>query len=295
MDYRNVIEIHGLCKKQGDFALKDVDIVLPKGCVMGYIGQNGAGKTTTIKAMLNRIEIDSGSIKIFGMDYIKNEGEIKEEIGVVYDELMFHDKLKVKQIGTILKHIYKKWNQPLYEEYLSRFKLQGNKKVKELSRGMRMKLQIATALSHDAKLLIMDEPTGGLDPIVRNEILDIFMDFMQDESHSILLSSHITTDLERIADYLTFIDDGEVMLSGEKFDILENHGIIKCGKDGGGFIDNDDIVFCRESVFGKEIMVKNKSKYGKVDSGTVMEDAGLEDIMMFYVERRRKGSAGTCI
>lgn len=295
MDYRNAVEIHGLCKKQGDFALKDVDIVLPKGCVMGYIGQNGAGKTTTIKAMLNRIEIDSGSIKIFGMDYIKNECEIKEEIGVVYDELMFHDKLKVKQIGTILKHIYKKWNQPLYEEYLSRFKLQGNKKVKELSRGMRMKLQIATALSHDAKLLIMDEPTGGLDPIVRNEILDIFMDFMQDESHSILLSSHITTDLERIADYLTFIDDGEVMLSGEKFDILENHGIIKCGKDRGGFIDNEDIIFSRESVFGKEIMVKNKSKYGKVDSGTVMEDAGLEDIMMFYVERRRKGSAGTCI
>lgn len=287
MEYKNAIEIHGLAKNYKNFTLEDVDIVLPKGSVMGYIGQNGAGKTTTIKSMLNRIKIDKGDIKIFGMDYQKHETEIKEEIGVVYDELLFHDKLTAKQIGNILGYIYKKWNQNLYEKYLEEFRIPKSKKVKELSRGMRMKLQIATALSHDASLLIMDEPTGGLDPVVRNEILDLFMDFMQDENHSILLSSHITTDLERISDYVTFIDDGTVLLTGDKYSILENHGLVKCKKTEGSFIEPEDIVAERESVFGKEIMIRNRHKYEKMDSDMVVENVGLEEIMVFYVKRRK--------
>lgn len=295
MKYENAIEIHGLCKNYKNYSLKNVDIVLPKGSVMGYIGQNGAGKTTTIKSMLNMIEADAGEIKIFGMDYKKHEREIKEQIGVVFDELLFHDRLTAKQIGKILSHVYQKWNQGLYEKYLDEFKLPVSKKVKELSRGMRMKLQIATALSHDAQLLIMDEPTGGLDPVVRNEILDIFMEFMQDENHSILLSSHITTDLERIADYVTFIDNGEVLLSGEKYVILENHGLIKCRNEKENFVEKEDFVSERESLYGKEIMVRNRHKYEKGDSDTVIEDVGLEEIMLFYVNRRKKRYGGTDI
>lgn len=292
MEYENAIEIHGLCKNYKNYSLKNVDIVLPKGSVMGYIGQNGAGKTTTIKSMLNMIEADEGEIKIFGLDYKKHEKEIKEQIGVVFDELLFHDRLTAKQIGKMLGHIYQKWNQSLYEKYLEEFKLPASKKVKELSRGMRMKLQIATALSHDAQLLIMDEPTGGLDPVVRNEILDIFMDFMQDENHSILLSSHITTDLERIADYVTFIDNGEVLLSGEKYEVLENHGLIKCRNEKENFVEEEDFVSERESLYGKEIMVRNRYKYEKEDSDVVVADVGLEEIMLFYVNRRKKHYGG---
>lgn len=295
MEYENAIEIHGLCKNYKNYSLKNVDIVLPKGSVMGYIGQNGAGKTTTIKSMLNMIEADEGEIKIFGLDYKKHEKEIKEQIGVVFDELLFHDRLTAKQIGKMLEHIYQKWNQSVYEKYLEEFKLPASKKVKELSRGMRMKLQIATALSHDAQLLIMDEPTGGLDPVVRNEILDIFMDFMQDENHSILLSSHITTDLERIADYVTFIDNGEVLLSGEKYEVLENHGLIKCRNEKENFVEEEDFVSERESLYGKEIMVRNRYKYEKEDSDVVVADVGLEEIMLFYVNRRKKRYGGTDI
>ena len=199
-DYKNAIEIQNLTKKYDGFTLDNISFNVPKGSIMGFIGQNGAGKTTTIKLLLNLIRKDSGTIKMLGLDNAENEAKIKEQIAAVFDELPFHDSLNAKHLSVILSDIYEKWDKNTYYEYLDRFSLPRKKKIGEFSKGMKMKLQIAAALSHNAKLLIMDEATTGLDPVVRNEILDIFLEYLQDESNSILLSSHITTDLEKIAD-----------------------------------------------------------------------------------------------
>lgn len=227
----NAIEINNLNKSYKDFELHDVTFQVPSGQVTGFIGQNGAGKSTTIKAILNMLKTDSGDIKVFGADNVEAEFDIKENVGVVFDDIGFHPNLKPKHIDKILKGMYKNWDSEVFFDYLDKLALPLNKKVKDYSRGMQMKLQIATALSHHAKLLIMDEPTGGLDPIVRNEILDIFMEFIQDSEHTIFLSSHIITDLERIADNIVFIHKGKILLAEPKDTMAERHGILKCSKE----------------------------------------------------------------
>src|SRR5574344_1966755 len=244
-DYENAIEICGVTKKFDGFTLDDISFNVPKGSIMGFIGQNGAGKTTTIKAILNILKCDSGSIKIFGKDHIKDELEIKSQIAAVFDEIPFHDDLSAKHLNIILADIYSEWNSDTYKSYLDRFNLPEKKKIGKLSKGMKMKLQIAAALSHNAKLLIMDEATTGLDPVVRNEILDIFLEYLQDENNSILMSSHITSDLEKIADSVTFIDRGKILLSGYKDDILQSHCVIKCSKTDYKGIEPSDIVSAR--------------------------------------------------
>jgi ABC-2 type transport system ATP-binding protein len=274
----NSLEIKGLFKSYDGFSLKDVSFNLPKGSVMGFIGQNGAGKTTTIKAILNLIKRNSGEIKIFGLDNIKDEEKIKEDIAVIFDEICFHDMLNTTQINKIFKHIYKNWDEQVYFKYIERFELPLKKKIKVFSRGMKMKLQIAVALSHNAKLLILDEPTSGLDPVVRGEILDVFMEYMQNEENSILISSHLTSDLERIADYITFIDKGRILLSENKDLMLENHAIIKCSKEDTAKIAPADIIGTRITEFGAEVMTKNKNYPLTYDR------AGLDDIMRFYVK-----------
>jgi len=275
----NSIEVTGLVKNYDGFSLKDVSFALPKGAVMGFIGQNGAGKTTTIKAILNLIKINNGQIKIFGLDNITDEEKIKENISVVFDEICFHETMNAGQLNTVFKHIYKNWSEQVYLGYIERFELPLKKKIKAFSRGMKMKLQIAVALSHDAKLLILDEPTSGLDPVVRGEILDVFMEYMQNDENSILISSHLTSDLERIADYITFIDKGKILLSESKDEILESHAIIKCGKDDISKIDAVDIIGVpRISEFGAEVLVKNSAKKYPF----TYDRAGLDDIMRFY-------------
>lgn len=288
IDYENAIEISGLTKRYDGFTLDNMSFNVAKGGIMGFIGQNGAGKTTTIKAILNIIKADEGSVKILGMDSVKDELAVKERIAVVFDEIPFHDEFTAKNLDVILGDIYKKWDKQVFERYLERFALPRKKKIGQFSKGMKMKLQIACALSHGAELLIMDEATTGLDPVVRNEILDIFLEYIQDENHSILMSSHITSDLEKIADSVTFIDRGKLLLTGYKDDILENHGILKCGKADYDNIDKADIVSARLTDFGAEAMVSDKaackSKYG----GLVMDNATLEEIMRFYVNRDKK-------
>ncbi len=278
------LQIESLSKDYKSFKLNNININIPSGSIVGLIGENGAGKTTTIKLILNLIKRDKGKITIFGMDNIKDEKEIKEQIGVVFDESYFHDMLNVLEVEKMLKNVYKNWDNSLYKQYIEKFQLPWNKIIKDFSRGMKMKLSIAAALAHHPKLLILDEATSGLDPIVRNEILDIFYDFIQDDNHSILISSHITSDLEKIADYITFIHNGEILLSAEKDDLIENYLIIKCSLSDYEMIDKHDIIGKRKNAFGYELMIHinqyNKNKYNNF----VKQKVSLEEILLFYVK-----------
>lgn len=286
--YENAIEIKGITKKYDGFTLDNVSFDVPKGSIMGFIGQNGAGKSTTIRSLLNIIPIDSGEIKLLGLDHIKDEKEIKERIAVVFDELPFHDVFNAKDMSRIFEGIYPKWNRNEYMRYLDRFQLPRKKKIGEFSKGMKMKLQIACALSHEAELLVMDEPTSGLDPVVRDEILRIFMEYREDGERSILMSSHITSDLEKIADSITYIDRGKILLSGYKDEILENHGVIKCSKEQLAEIDPADIVSARVNAFGAEVMVSDREKASYKYSGLMLGPTSLEEIMLYYVNRDKK-------
>lgn len=283
----NSIEIKDLTVRYDGFTLDHINFNVAKGSIMGFIGQNGAGKTTTLRSILNIIKPDEGSINILGRDHIKEEKIIKEHISAVFDTLPFHDQLNAKSINTILKNVYTEWDSDKYYEYLDRLTLPRKKKIGDFSKGMKMKLQIAAALSHNAKLLIMDEATTGLDPVVRNECLDMFLEFLEDENHSILMSSHITSDLEKVADSVTFINKGRLLLSGYKDDVLESHGIIKCKKNEYKDIEPEDIVSARITDFGVNIMIKDRNICGKKYSGLVLDNASLEDIMLYYVNSQK--------
>ena len=287
-NYENAIEIKGLTKKYDGFTLDNVSFSVPRGSIMGFIGQNGAGKTTTIKALLNIIRINDGTITMLGRDHVEDEYEIKEHIAAVFDEIPFHESFNAIRLNRMFKGMYKSWSEEQFFTYVNRFSLPRKKKIKALSKGMKMKLQIATALSHGAKLLIMDEATTGLDPVVRNEILDIFREYLQDETNSILMSSHITSDLEKIADCVTFIDKGKILISGYKDDILDSHGVIKCTKADYKEIDKSDFISARLNDFGVEAMVSDRAATKKKYSGLQIEKTTLEEIMLFYVNREKK-------
>lgn len=280
MEY--AINVTGLCKSYQDFALDNVSFAVPKGSIMGFIGENGAGKSTTIKAMLNLIHRDAGTVEILGMDLDSHEKEIKERIGVVFDECCFHDNLTPADISKILGNIYQNWDGKLYQKYLAQFGLDAKKKIKEFSRGMKMKLGIAAALAHRPDVLILDEATSGLDPIVREEILDIFLDFIQDENHAILISSHITSDLDKIADYLTFIHHGRIILSDGRDDLMDSMGIVKCGIEDLAKIEKDQIIRYRKNQFSCEVLVRNKRSFAAGHPNMVIDPVTTEAIMLFY-------------
>lgn len=225
----SAVEIKGLCKNYKDFSLNHISFSLPMGYIMGFVGQNGAGKTTTIRLLLNMMERDGGEVNIFGLNNVQDEQKIKQDIAVVFDDVYFVDNWKVQEVEKAVKPFYSNWSSKLYNEYVSSFHLPLNKKVKELSRGMKMKLMLAVALSHEAKLLILDEPTSGLDPVARDELLDILGKYISDGQKSILFSTHITSDLEKIADYITLIDHGSIFYSGTKDDLLESFCIVRGG------------------------------------------------------------------
>ena len=227
----NILEVKNLNKHYDKFALKNINFTLPKGAIMGFIGENGAGKTTTIKAILDIIKSDSGDIKIFGLDNQQYAKQIKEDIGVILDDMFFPEILTPNDINNTMKNIYHNWDSQMFNNYLTEFSLSPNKQIKTFSKGMRKKLEIATALSHHPKLLILDEPTSGLDPIARAEVIELFQNFITNPDCSILLSTHITTDLEHIADYITFINDGEIILNKTTDEIINNFGIVKCNEE----------------------------------------------------------------
>lgn len=282
------LALNNVTKQYKGFRLEDVSFRLPCGSIMGLIGENGAGKTTTIKLILNMIRADAGSISVFGLDHQKDEREIKEQIGVVMEDIGFYETLKRKDIAAIMRNTFRTWDDALFLEYAKTFDLPERKKIKEFSRGMKMNLSIAVALSHHPKLLILDEATSGLDPIVRSEILDVFLDFIQDESHSILISSHITSDLEKVADYITFIHDGKVALSESKDSMLYDYGVLKCGAEDFAKIDGADIVGYRKSGFGYEALTTDKEAVRRKYENIVVDNATLDDVMLFIVKGERK-------
>lgn len=282
---KNAIEIKNLKKKYDEnFELGEINLEIPGGYIIGLIGENGAGKTTLIKSILNIINRDSGNIKILNRDNNKYESVIKEDIGVVLDEMFFPEILTPNNINTIMKDIYKEWDEELFYKYLNDFKIPGNKRIKELSKGMRKKLEIATALSHKPKLLILDEPTSGLDPVVRDDILSIFLDFIKDEEHTILLSTHITSDLEHIADKIIFIDNGKIILNENKDELLDNYGILKCNKDSFDKIFKDDIISYKKNKYNYEVLIKEKNKMKKKYKDIVIDKITLEELMVLVIK-----------
>ncbi|WP_341301963.1 ABC transporter ATP-binding protein [Lysinibacillus sp. FSL H8-0500] len=276
----NAIEIHNLHKDFESFSLKDISFAVPQGTIMGFVGENGAGKSTTIKCMLNLLKKEYGEILLFGKDIVEHELSIKNDIGVVFDDLYVPDTLNATQLDKMMKKVFKAWDSDYYFERLIQFNVPKRKKIKELSRGMRMKLSIALALAHHPKLLILDEPTSGLDPIIRDEILDLFLEFMQDETHSILFSSHITSDLEKIADYITLIHNGEILLSESKDVLLYEYGIFKGSNEEVNDLPEHAIIRTRNGTFGTEALVlKNE-----VNQAFKLEKPSVEDIILFYVK-----------
>ncbi|MBQ2772295.1 MAG: ABC transporter ATP-binding protein [Methanocorpusculum sp.] len=279
---QNALEVHSLNKSFDRFALKDVSFTLPRGAVMGFIGENGAGKTTTIKAVLGLIRKDSGDISVLGGSI--EDASIRAKIGVVFDDLHLHKTLRIRQAAKIFPHLYEDWDADLFAEYLNRFNLDAEKKIKDLSRGMRMKLSIALALSHHPELLILDEPTSGLDPVVRDEVLEIFQDFMQDENHAILFSSHITSDIDKIADYLTFIHDGEILFSVTTDELLGEAGILKCSAEEADALDaeREGLLRIRKNQFGCEVLIRNKEQFRMRHPEAVIDSVTTEALMLFY-------------
>lgn len=288
----NVIEIKNATKDFGDFKLDHISFAVPEGSVCGFIGQNGAGKTTTIKLILDVLNVDAGEICVFGQNIKDDSAKLREDIGVVFDEMGFHEFMTGKDINIMMKNIYKNWDEKVFFDYLKRFSLPVKKPCGSFSRGMRMKLQIAVALSHNAKLLIMDEPTSGLDPIVRNEMLQIFREYVLEEDHTILLSSHITGDLEKLADEVVFINGGKIVLAGNKDDIIEKHGLLKCKKDDLKDISESFIVYAQSGTYGVEALVNDRKACAKLYPEMIIEQASLEDIMLFYVNRSISGAYG---
>lgn len=280
----NNIEVNNLSKKYDGFELKNINFAVPKGSIVGFVGENGAGKTTTIKSILN-ITNANGNIKILGKDIKQHEKEIKQNIGVVLDDSFLSDYLTAKQIKSIMKDIYKEWNESKYINYLKQFNLPTNKLLKDYSSGMKMKLKIATAISHNPKLLILDEPTSGLDPVVRNEILDIFRNYIEeDETRSIFISTHITTDLEHISDYIVFIEKGEIIFNIPTAELLENYGIIKCSKEEFLNIDKQDYIRFKKEKYQYEVLTDNKENIIRKYNITTIDKPSIEDIMLLYVK-----------
>lgn len=275
------LEVSGLTKSYSDFALDGVSFDVPRGSIMGFVGENGAGKTTTIKLILNLVRRDAGRVGILGLDNIANEREAKAMIGVVLDESGFHDTLTAQGVAKILSGVFPTWSDRAYAELLGRFDLPPTKVLKEYSKGMKTKLSIATALAHDPQLLVLDEPTSGLDPVARADVLDVFLDFIQDERRSVLFSSHITTDLERVADYITFIGKGQVVMSDSKDRLLAEHAVMKCANGDLDKLDASLVAGVRRNRFGCEVLVRDAEEARRLYPESVLDPATLEDIMVF--------------
>lgn len=282
MEYN--LEISNLVKNYSNFTLNISDLKLPKGSIMGLIGENGAGKSTTIKAILNAIKLTSGEIKIFGTDISDSSKELqlKQQIGVVLDENHFYNDLNVKGVNQFMSKIFSTWNEDLFFSYMKSFNIPHKKVLKDFSRGMKMKFNIGTALAHNPKLLILDEATSGLDPVVRNEILDVFLEFIQDEERSIFVSSHITSDLERICDYITYIKEGSIVFSKSKDEILESFYILRCTEKDLNEINSSKIRGLRKSSFGCEALLELTQEEQDQYKKYTLDSASLEDIMFYY-------------
>ncbi len=281
MSITNAIEVKNLTKsyKKG-FMLDNISFTLPSGCIMGLIGENGAGKSTAIKLMLNMIKRNSGTVKILGRDNREDFELTKEDIGVVLDEVGISECLNAKEVGNIMKHTFKNWDEKVYAENLQKLSLSDNKKFKEFSKGMKMKLGIAVALSHNAKLLILDEATAGLDPVIRDEIMDMLCEFTREETHSVLISSHIVSDLEKVCDYIAFIHNGKMLICEEKDRLYETYGIVRCSAEQLNDIEPDAVIGKKISPYGAEAIVERS----KIPSDWEIGAIDIEKLFVFMVK-----------
>ena len=265
----NALELKQLEKRYDGFTLEPLDLTLPSGAILGLIGENGAGKTTTIKLILDMISRDGGTVTLYGKDNCESFPLGKEDIGVVLDEVSFSECLTTKEVGKIMGGVYRNWDETAYEALLRRFELPEKKKFKEFSLGMKKKLGIAAALSHRAKLLILDEPTDGLDPVARDEVVDIFSEFTRDESHAVLISSHIVSDLEKLCDYIAFLHKGKLMLCEEKDRLYEEYGVARCSWDDFAALSPSAVLGKRETPYGVEALMKREDAPRDIDLGRV--------------------------
>ena len=283
---KNILEVKDLRKEFKGFTIDNISFNLEPGYIMGFIGPNGAGKSTTIKLIMNLLKKDGGDIKVFGLDNIKTEKEVKNRIGFVYDENYYYENLTITQMKNIVAGFYSMWDDNTFNKYMKEFDLNPKAKIKTLSKGMKMKFSLAVALSHNADLILMDEPTSGLDPVFRREILDILYNIIQDDKKSIFFSTHITTDLEKIADYITFINEGKIVFSKSKDDVLESYKVVKGGTD---LLDREtrkEFIGIRETSVGFEALTDNADNIRKLfKSDVLIEKATLEDIMFYTVRR----------
>ncbi|SHH78688.1 ABC-2 type transport system ATP-binding protein [Sporobacter termitidis DSM 10068] len=287
----HALEVRGLKKEYKSFCLDSISFSLEEGTIMGFIGPNGAGKTTTIKAILNQIQRDAGVITLWGKDNIKDEVELKNRIGVVQDEGHFYGHLTLRAMKNMLRPFYKNWNEKTYGDFIREFGLDERKKISELSKGMRMKYSIALALSHEADLLIMDEPTSGLDPLVREELLELLQRMIQDEHKSVFFSTHITSDLDKIADYIVFLSDGKLVLNEQKDELLDRHAIVKGPAELLSETVRPYFVGVKQSGYGFEGLAGDRAAIRRaLGSGAVFERPTVEDIMLYYT-RKENGHA----
>lgn len=285
----NILELHQVCKTfpKTNFTLDHVSFSIPYGSIMGFVGENGAGKTTTIGCVLNTVSKDSGTIKIFGKELADTDTELKEKIGVVYDGDNFPAYWTAEQLSDVMQGLYANWDNDLFKKYLNDFRLLPNQKIKSYSRGMTMKLAVAAALSHHPQLLILDEATSGLDPIMRDDMLDVFLEFVQDENHSILLSSHITSDLEKIADYISFIHNGKLIMAASKNDLVYNFAVMRCKESQFLELDPGDILVYRKRDYQIDVLVSNGNEIQRKYRNAVIDHVSVDEIMLLLVKGER--------
>ena len=280
----NAVEIRGLCKRRGDFSMEGLDLEIPTGYVVGLIGENGAGKTTLIKCITGANILDSGEIRLFGQPFAEAD---RSRIGVVFDECKFMQNYDGTHLSKLMSGIFDRWDDRVFRETMSGYGIPMDKRIKEYSRGMRMKVQVAVAMAHSPDLLLMDEPTAGMDPAARDEFLDSIRRYMEDESHTAVISSHITSDLERIADYVVFMHAGRIAISGPKDDILESYGIAKGSASAVAAIDRDHVVSVRRDDYSTSALVRDRSGVAEAYPELVVDPASLEDIMVMMVRGER--------
>ena len=276
----NCIEVKGLVKEYKTFTLGPIDLQVPGGSILGLIGENGAGKTTLIKSMLGIVRPTAGEVSLLGAD----PDRAKADIGIVLDDCFFSEYLRVKDVDSVLRRVFKTWDRELYRDYLDKFGLAGTKNIKELSRGMRMKLSLAAALAHRPRLLLLDEATAGLDPVVRDEILDEFLAFVSDDDHAILISSHITSDLEKVADYIAYLHQGKLLLCDEKDRLLESYGRLVCARSDLDQVDRGYVVATRKSQYSTEALIRHRGDFKRLYPRLTVEPVTLDELMVFIVK-----------
>ena len=280
----NAIEIKNLSKSYEDFCLNNIILNIPKGSIVGLIGENGAGKSTLISSLLGIIKSSYEELKIFGMNFKTDEIQIKKDIAVIFDTTHYDDEFTPKFIGQILSKVYSNWDQATYLKYIHQFNLPMKKKIKKFSRGMKMKLEFAIAFSHDAKLLILDEATSGLDPIIRDEILSIIREYTEDENHTVLMSSHITSDLDKISDYIAYIHEGELLFMKPYDELREEYGVLHVGKELLDSLNREDIIGYTKGAYSYTILVKNRLAIQSVFKDLEIMRPTVEEIMLFYAK-----------